>query len=109
MMPPVLSTVISKTCQNLNFANFAAVGKCLTDITLFGDVLLMGFIITVMFVLIMFRYNFPLTLLFPFGSALMFTMYLLTMSDVFLAFFMLSVMINGAIFMIGLIGYLSNR
>ena len=109
MLPPVLSTVISKSCQNLNFANFSAVGTCLTDITLFGDVLLMGFIITTMFVLIMFRYNFPLTLLLPFSTALLFTMYLLTLSNVFLALFMISVMINGAIFMIGVIGYVSNR
>jgi hypothetical protein len=109
MLPPVLSNVISKTCQNLNFADFGAVGKCLTDVTLFGDVLLMGFIITIMFVLIIFRYNFPITLLFPFGSALMFTMYLMTLSNIFLALFMISVMINGAIFIIGIIGYVSNR
>jgi len=105
MSLPILA--ISKLCQDVSFTNFGLVGQCLVESTLFGDVGLAGLLIFVMFTALVVRYNFPITIMLPVGISLSYVLWLMTASALFMGIFILSLIIGGAVLIIGLIQYLN--
>ena len=102
-MQPVL-LAMSEFCQRLNYANFGDVGKCLTEVTLQGDSILAGIVLTLVFLGLLVKYNFPMTMFIPFGIALTYTLWVLNPGNpVFMGLFMFAVMVAGAIAFIGLL------
>lgn len=94
-MNPIL--LMSEFCQRLNYGNLADVGRCLNEVTLNSDPLLAGILLTIMFTGLLVRYNFPITLLLPFGMALSYTMWLLSGAELYMGIFMFTVIIGGAV------------
>lgn len=101
-MNPII-LMMSDACRRLNYTNFGEVGKCLTEVTLQGDPILAGIVLSILFIGLLVRFNFPMTLFIPFGIALTYTLWLLSGSEVFLGLFMFSIMVAGAIAFIGLL------
>jgi len=96
----------STLCRTLNFTNLDTVGECLVDLTLFGDVTLMGIIAFALFGGLLIKYNFPMTMMLPVGVGLSYVLFLMTGADLFLGVMMLSLIISGAILIIALLRYL---
>jgi len=97
----------SALCTNLNYTNFSLVGRCFVEQVFMGDVVLFSILLTIMFVFLVVRYNFPKQLLFPFGSVLFYTLYLTSGSEIFLSLLILTAIITGAVMVIGLMNYLN--
>lgn len=98
---------LTEFCQRLNYADLASVGKCLSEVTLNSDPILGGALITILFAGLLVRYNFPISLILPFGLALSYTMWLLSGADIFLGLFMFTIMAGGAVLIIGLLKYIN--
>jgi hypothetical protein len=95
--------LLSQTCQRLQYTNLGDVGKCLNEVTLGNDPLLGGIILTIMFIGLLVRYNFPMTLLLPFGMALSYGLWLISGSDIYLGIFMLTIMAGGAVLILAML------
>lgn len=98
-----LPLLLSEFCQRLNYANLSDVGKCLTEQTLNSDPILGGIILTILFVGLIVRYNFPVTMLLPFGMALSYTLWLLSGAEIYIGIFMFTVMIGGAVLIMSIL------
>ena len=95
-------------CQDIAWTNWGQVGQCFTQIGSFGDLALAGLLLSVLFLLVMVRYNLPLFLLLPMSWVLSWTLWLLSGgATIFLAFFLLSTMLNGAVLIIAILNYLN--
>jgi len=103
-MMPIL---ISNVCQNLNFVNFSTIGQCVVEFGLFGDIGLAGLMIFSVFVGLIIRYNMPGNLILPIGCALTYAMYILAGGPIFLFLFILTLIINGALMVMGLMNYVN--
>ena len=99
--------LMSEFCQRLNFGNLADVGKCLNEVTLGNDPILGGILLTILFTGLLVRYNFPVTLILPFGMALSYTLWLLSGADVFMGIFMFIIITGGAVLIIGILKYIN--
>ena len=99
--------MMSDFCQRLDYSNFANVGKCLTEVALQGDPILAGILLTLVFLGLLVKYNFPMTMFIPFGIALTYVLWILSGSPVFMGLFMFSVMVAGAIAFIGLLKFIN--
>jgi len=102
---PILA--VTTACQQLDFTNFGNVGSCFVENVLFGDVVLAGIIILIMFTALMIRYNFPITMMIPVGVALGYVMWLMSGADIFMGLFILALIIGGAVLVIGILQYLN--
>lgn len=100
-MNPML--LLSDFCQRLNYGNLADVGRCLNEVTLGSDPILAGVILTIMFTGLLVRFNFPITLLLPFGMALSYAMWLMSGAEIYLGIFMFTIMIGGAVLILGVL------
>jgi len=98
---------MSEFCQRLNFGNLADVGKCLNEVTLGNDPILGGILLTILFTGLLVRYNFPVTLILPFGMALSYTLWLLSGADIFMGIFMFIIITGGAVLIIGILKYIN--
>jgi len=98
---------MSEFCQRLNFGNLADVGKCLNEVTLGNDPILGGIFLSIVFTGLLVRYNFPVTLILPFGMALSYTLWLLSGADVFMGIFMFIIITGGAVLIIGILKYIN--
>lgn len=99
--------LMSEFCQRLNFADIGSVGKCLVDVSLQGDMTLGAILLTILFGGLIVRYNFPIGIVLPFAMALTYTMYILTGLSFFLAFFMFTMLIGGALLILALLKYVN--
>ena len=99
--------LMSEFCQRLNFGKLADVGKCLNEVTLGNDPILGGILLTILFTGLLVRYNFPVTLILPFGMALSYTLWLLSGADVFMGIFMFIIITGGAVLIIGILKYIN--
>jgi len=100
----LLILAISDFCRRLDYSNLGNVAKCLNEVALQGDPMLGAILLTILFAGIIIRANFPITLLLPFVMALSFTMWLMVPNaTIFLSVFMLTVMIGGAVLIIGIL------
>jgi len=98
---------MSEFCQRLNYGNLADVGKCLNEVTLGNDPILGGILLTILFTGLLVRYNFPVTLILPFGMALSYTLWLLSGADIFMGIFMFIIITGGAVLIIGILKYIN--
>lgn len=98
---------VSELCQAVNFTNFSQVGDCFVQQALFGDFMLLGIIITVMFVIMLHRYNFPMLMFLPFVNVLTYTLFLFNGDPTFLGLFILSLVASGVALIIGMLNYLN--
>ena len=106
-MNPILLQM-SNECLRLNYANFAQVGQCLTEVTLQGDPLLAGILLSIMFGGLIVRYNFPISLMLPFALALSYGLWLLSpTTNLFGGIYMFIIMIGGGILVIGLLKFIN--
>lgn len=103
-MMPVL---VSKLCQNLNYTHFDTVGECLVQTTLFGDVILAGLLIFVLFTGLIIRYNFPITIILPVGLVLAYVLWLMTGANLFMGVLLLALIIGGSVLIIAIIQYIN--
>jgi len=71
---PILA--VSKMCAELNYTQFNTVGECLVESTMFGDVVLAGLVILILFTALIVKYNFPITMILPVGIALTYLLWL---------------------------------
>jgi len=99
-MMPVL---VSKLCQQLNFTDFSQIGSCLVEFTMFGDYVLAGVILSVLFLVLIMRFNFPIQLILPFMVALTYALFLVSGVTIFLGFLVLSLIVGGALMIIGIL------
>lgn len=99
--------MVSQLCQDLIYTNFGDVGQCFVENVLFGDLTLAGLLIFVLFTALIIRYNFPITMIIPVGTALAYVLWLMTAADIFLGVLLLALVIGGAILIIGLINYIN--
>jgi len=102
---PILA--VSELCKNLNFTNMGTVGQCFVETTMFGDVVLAGLIVFVLFVALIVRYNFPVTMMIPVGLALMYVLWLFTGAALFMGLLILGLIIGGAVLIIAMVSYLN--
>lgn len=100
----VIFLAMSEFCQRLDYSNIGNVAQCLTQVALQGDPMLGAILLTILFTGLIVRANFPITLLLPFAMALSFTMWLLVPSaNIFLGIFMLTIIIGGAVLVMGIL------
>ena len=102
---PVLA--VSRLCANLNYTNFNTVGTCLVESTMFGDVVLAGLILLVLFTALIIKYNFPITTILPVGIALTYVLWLMAGADIFMGLLLLGLIVGGGVLIIGLVQYLN--
>jgi len=86
---------------------FGTVGQCFVETTMFGDVVLAGILIFILIVALMLRNNFPIQTILPVGISLTYILWVLTASDLFMGLFILSIIVGGAVMIIGLLQYLN--
>jgi len=91
----------------MDFNNFAQVGECFVQQAFFGDFTLLGILIAAMFLIMIVKYNFPMSLLIPFSSALFYVLWLLSGSSIFLGLLIISLILMGGIMIVGLVNYFS--
>lgn len=102
---PILA--VSKLCAELNYTNFSTVGTCLVETTLFGDVVLAGLIILILFTALIVKYNFPITMILPVGIALTYLLWLMAGADIFMGLLILGLIVGGGVLIIALLNYLN--
>jgi len=105
MKPIILA--ISQFCQRLDFGDPNWIGKCMAENYFGGDYTLVGILLSILFFGLIVRYNFPLSLMLPFGLALTYTLWLISSEPIFLAGLMFCAIIGGAVLIIGLLKYLN--
>ena len=88
---------ISHLCQNLNFTNMGQVGTCLTEFVFFGDVSLGSIVVIVLFVLIGVKAQLPLEVMYPALMGLMFALWLFSGTSWLMGFFLIGLLIGGAL------------
>jgi len=98
---------VSKLCSSLNYTDFGSVGSCLVETTMFGDVILAGLVILVLFAALMVKYNFPITMILPVGLALTYLLWLMAGADVFMGLLILGLIVGGGVLIMGLLQYLN--
>jgi hypothetical protein len=91
---------ISHLCQNLNFTNFNQVGTCFSEFVFFGDVSLGSLVVIILFVLVGVKAQLPLEVMYPSLLGLMFALWLFSGAAWLMGFFLLGLLIGGA--MLGL-------
>ncbi len=104
----MIPLITSVACKTLDFTQFGEIGTCLVEQTMFGDVFLAGIIVFALFTILIVKNNFPLTLTLPVGSVTAFAMWLIAPMPFFMLLFILSLMLNGGLLIIGILGY-ANR
>jgi hypothetical protein len=102
---PILA--VSKLCSNLNYTEFDMVGKCLVESTLFGDVVLAGLILLILFTALIVKYNFPITMILPVGIALTYLLWLMAGADIFMGLLLLGLIVGGGVLIIALLNFLN--
>lgn len=102
---PVLA--VSKLCANLNYTQFDKVGQCLVEGALFGDAVLAGLIILVLFTALIVKYNFPITMILPVGLALSYLLWLMAGADIFMGLLLLGLIVGGGVLIMALLNYLN--
>lgn len=105
MQPIILQ--FSQFCQRLDFSQLSEVGHCLVDVSLQGDMILAAILLSVLFGGLIVRYNFPIGLMLPFAMAITYTLWLLTGASYFLAFFMFTMMVGGALLILAILKYIN--
>jgi len=102
---PILA--VSKLCAELNYTNFNTVGTCLVETTMFGDVILAGLIVLILFTALIVKYNFPITMILPVGLALTYLLWLMAGADIFMGLLLLGLIVGGGVLIIALLNYLN--
>ena len=98
---------ISHLCQNMNFTNMNTLGTCLSEFVFFGDGSLASLVVIAMFVLIGVKAQLPLEVMFPALLGLMFVLWLLTGAVWLIGFFLLGLLILGALLGLNFLNYLA--
>lgn len=98
---------ISKLCQNMNFTNMETVGQCFSEFVFFGDGTLGAIVIIIMFVLIGVKAQLPLEVMYPALLGLFFVLWLFTGSVFLMGFFLLGLLIGGALLAFKFLEYLA--
>jgi hypothetical protein len=99
---------ISQLCQNLGFLNFGDIGICFVEFAFGGDLLLAGLMIMAVFVGFVVRYNMPGNILLPLATALTYLLYVISGgTTIFLFLFILTLIINGVLIVVGILNYLN--
>lgn len=102
---PILA--VSEMCSRLNYTHFDTVGECLVQSTLFGDVVLAGLLLLVLFTALIIKYNFPITMILPVGIALTYLLWLMAGADIFMGLMLLGLIVGGGVLIIALLNYLN--
>ena len=98
---------ISHLCQNLNFTDMGSVGKCFGEFVFFGDSSLGAIIVLVMFILIGVKAQLPFEVMYPAILGLMFVLWLFTGAVWLMGFFLLGLLIGGAMLAFKFLEYLA--
>ena len=99
--------LLSTLCEQVNFMDFATVGTCFVQQTVFGDFVLFGVLLTIMFASVLVWHRFPYILMIPFSTAMFYGLYIIQGGGIFLSLFLLMLVISGAVTVVGLLGYLN--
>lgn len=94
-------------CQDLLFTNFGDVGTCFIQNVLFGDFTLAALVIFVLMTALIIRYNFPITMIMPVGTALAYVLWLISGADLFLGIMMLGLIMGGGVLILGVLNYVN--
>ena len=98
---------VSELCKNLNYTDFSSVGTCVVETTMFGDVILGGLVLMILFTALIVKYNFPITMILPVGIALTYLLWLMAGADIFMGLMLLGLIVGGGVLILAIIQYLN--
>lgn len=96
--------VIQEVCKHVDFSSLASIGTCFLANAFWGNATLGGVTLIFLFMGYLFRYNFPVAMLFPMVNILFYIIWLFTGDPLWLGLLLLGFIVSGVIMAIGMLG-----